>query len=131
MLGALRLEKRSWLSRSRSWGGTGCYRPPFETLSHGSRSFHHKTRPAPQSCSIIENFRAATTFPNHNTVRHYYSALISLRPRIVSASRNGYRFYSRSSTLPTMAEVEWTGPRVRKTFLDYFAERGHSIGKAL
>lgn len=131
MLSALRLEKRSWLSRSRSWGGTGCYRPPFETLSHGSRSFHHKTRPAPQSCSIIENFRAATTFPNHNTVRRYYSALISLRPRIVSASRNGYRFYSRSSTLPTMAEVEWTGPRVRKTFLDYFAERGHSIGKAL
>ncbi|KAH6845333.1 tRNA synthetases class II (A)-domain-containing protein [Chaetomium sp. MPI-CAGE-AT-0009] len=26
-----------------------------------------------------------------------------------------------------MAEAEWTGPRVRKTFLDYFAERGHSI----
>lgn len=28
-----------------------------------------------------------------------------------------------------MAEVKWTGPLVRKTFLDYFAERGHSIGK--
>lgn len=29
-----------------------------------------------------------------------------------------------------MAEVKWTGPLVRKTFLDFFAERGHSIGKA-
>lgn len=28
-----------------------------------------------------------------------------------------------------MAEVKWTGPLVRKTFLDFFAERGHSIGK--
>ena len=27
-----------------------------------------------------------------------------------------------------MAEVKWTGPLVRKTFLDFFAERGHSIG---
>ncbi|KAK4110410.1 hypothetical protein N656DRAFT_799929 [Canariomyces notabilis] len=26
-----------------------------------------------------------------------------------------------------MAEVKWTGPLVRKTFLDFFAERGHSI----
>ncbi|KAL2270065.1 hypothetical protein VTJ83DRAFT_2249 [Remersonia thermophila] len=26
-----------------------------------------------------------------------------------------------------MAEVKWTGPLVRKTFLDYFAERGHAI----
>ncbi|KAL2022752.1 hypothetical protein VTK56DRAFT_4568 [Thermocarpiscus australiensis] len=26
-----------------------------------------------------------------------------------------------------MAEVKWTGPLVRKTFLDYFAERGHTI----
>lgn len=28
-----------------------------------------------------------------------------------------------------MADIKWTGARVRKTFLDYFAERGHSIGK--
>jgi hypothetical protein len=138
MLGAVaavRLDKTLWLRGSRSLGGTGCYRPAFESLSHGgSRSFQHKTGPAPQSCSVLENFRAATTC-NLSTARHppyyrYSSALISLQLRTASASRNGYRFYSRSSTLPTMAEVEWTGPRVRKTFLDYFAERGHSIGKA-
>ena len=132
MLGALRLDKTLWLRRSRSLGGTGCYRPAFESLSHGSRSFHHKTRPAPQSCTVLENFRAATSFTTANSPSLYsnYSTLIGLRLRIVSASRNSYRFYSRSSTPPTMAEVKWTGPLVRKTFLDYFAERGHSIGKA-
>jgi alanyl-tRNA synthetase len=132
MLGALRLDKTLWLRRSRSLGGTGCYRPAFESLSHGSRSFHHKTRPAPQSCTVLENFRAATAFSTTNSslLHSNYSALIGLHLQILSASRNGYRFYSRSSTPPTMAEVKWTGPLVRKTFLDYFAERGHSIGKA-
>jgi hypothetical protein len=133
MLGALRLDKTLWLRRSRSLGGTGCYRPAFESLSHGSRSFHHKTRPAPQPCTVLENFRAATTAfstANSSLLHSNYSALIGLHLRILSASRNGYRFYSRSSTPPTMAEVKWTGPLVRKTFLDYFAERGHSIGKA-
>lgn len=127
---AVRMDKTLWLRRSRSSRGTGCYRPAFEPLSHGSRSFHHKTRPAPQSLGL-ENFRAATAFSTSNShALPHFPALISLsRLRIVSTLRNGYRFYSRSSTLPTMAEVKWTGPLVRKTFLDFFAERGHSIGK--
>jgi alanyl-tRNA synthetase len=130
MSGALRLDRTLWLRRSRSLGGTGCYRPAFVSLSHGSRSFHHKTRPvAPPSYSLLENFRAATAFSTLNS-SICYSALIGLHLRIASILTNGRRFYSRSSALPSMAEVQWTGPRVRKTFLDFFAERGHSIGKA-
>lgn len=34
-----------------------------------------------------------------------------------------------SSTLPVMAsDSQWTGVQVRKTFLDFFAERGHNVG---
>jgi hypothetical protein len=45
------------------------------------------------------------------------------------------RFYSPSSSpcRPSSAAMpldtqKWTAPLVRKTFLDYFAERGHTIG---
>jgi hypothetical protein len=113
-----------WLRCPRSSCGTGCYRPGFVTLSHGSRSFYHKSRPAPQSPKL-ENFRGVAA---SSTTRHL--ALFSLQLRIASVSKIGHRLYSQSSTLPTMAEVKWTGPRVRKTFLDYFAERGHTIGRA-
>lgn len=42
-------------------------------------------------------------------------------------------FYSHKATpttspLPIMYEGKWTANTVRKTFLDYFAERGHTIG---
>ena len=130
VLGAMRLDGTLCLRRSGSSRGAGCYRPAFEPLSHGPRSFHHKNRPTPQSLFRLENFRAATEFPTANA-SPYSSALTSLlRLRFVPTSRNGYRFYSRSSTLPNMAEVKWTGPLVRKTFLDFFAERGHAIGRS-
>ena len=127
MLGAMRLDGTLCLRRSGSSRGAGCYRPAFEPLSHGPRSFHHKIRPTPQSLFGLENFRAATKSPTANA-SPYSSAFTSLHLRFVPTFRNGYRFYSRSSTLPNMAEVKWTGPLVRKTFLDFFAERGHSIG---
>lgn len=30
-----------------------------------------------------------------------------------------------------MADIKWTGHQVRKTFFDYFKERGHTIGMPL
>lgn len=140
MTGALRCDKALWSRWHRSSRGTaaagGNYRPAYKALSHGSRSFHHKSRPAPQSLAL-ENFRAFQTGNAFSTANlkplRYYPALIPLRLRTLSVSRSGYRCYSSSSTststLPTMSEVKWTGPHVRKTFLDFFAERGHSIGK--
>lgn len=126
MLGSLRREKPSWLRPARWSGGSSCSQPAFVTLSHGSRSFHHKIRPAPQP-SVLENFRAVTAFAAAKPLLHF--PLTGLHLRIAPVSRNGYRFYSRSSTPSTMAQVDWTGPRVRKTFLDFFAERGHTIGR--
>lgn len=141
MVRPLRLDGR--LCRSRGFGAAGqcCPQPAFEALSHGlgpglgpctSRTFyHHKSlATAPQPRSVHENFRVAT--PSLTATRASRClALNGRQPRIVSASRYGYRLYSRSSTPSIMTEVEWTGARVRKAFLDFFAERGHSIGKSL
>lgn len=33
-----------------------------------------------------------------------------------------------ASTLPTMASDKWTGAGVRKAFLDFFEQKGHTIG---
>ncbi len=146
MLGARCMDRTAWTQwlwcRSRSGRGTGCYRLPFEPLSHACarpRSFHHKHKthcPAPQSPRPgLENVRAATGFPNscstHNKAPRSPSPspLFGLHLRIASAFGPSYRFYSSRSITPTMAEVKWTGPLVRKTFLDFFAERGHSIGR--
>lgn len=129
MLGGLRIEK-SWSRRSRSCCGTSCYRTAFVTLSHCSRTFHHKTPVAPQP-STLENFRVATATPvTAPATRYSRTNRIAVQLGRPSNFGIGHRFFSRSSTLRAMAEVKWTGPLVRKTFLDFFAERGHSIGKA-
>ncbi|KAK3945436.1 alanine--tRNA ligase [Diplogelasinospora grovesii] len=118
------MEKPRWLCwscRFRSCG-TSC-RPAFVPLSHSSRTFHHKTRPIPPlTLSRLEKLRGATT----RTAPSPF-ALVRLQIQNSSLTRSGYRFYSQSSTLPVMAEVQWTGLKVRQTFFDYFAERGHTI----
>jgi alanyl-tRNA synthetase len=132
MLGGLRIEKSLWLRRSRSSCGTSCDRTAFVTLSHCSRTFHHKTPLAPQP-STLENFRVATTTTpaKANAVTFQPTGLVGVHlGKLSTYYRISHRFYSQSSTLHAMAEVKWTGPLVRKTFLDFFAERGHSIGKA-
>lgn len=54
------------------------------------------------------------------------------RVSIGSAFSSSRLFSSSSSyfqsTLPAMATKQWTGVQVRKTFLDFFAERGHNVG---
>ncbi|KAK4218860.1 alanine--tRNA ligase [Rhypophila decipiens] len=122
----------SWSSRCRSSMscGTRC-RPGFVTLSHSSRSFHHKTRPVPPP-QRLENFRVATTNSTKSSLptRSALPRLKLQNLRETSIAINGFRLYSHSSssTLPsTMAEVEWTGLKVRQTFFDFFAERGHTI----
>lgn len=48
-------------------------------------------------------------------------------PRLFSSSSSSSLV--QSSTLPVMAsDSQWTGVQVRKTFLDFFAERGHNVG---
>ncbi len=111
-----------WWCRSRSCRNASRWRPqvPFVALTH-SRTFH-KTRPDPRR--EIENLRPATT-PRSTTT----FAAPGLQTPHVAKPRLSIRFYSQSSSLPNMAEeVKWTGLKVRKTFFDFFAERGHTIG---
>ena len=113
--------KRAWsCCRPEVCGG----RPAFVTLSHPSRTFHPKTTPI---LPLLENFRAATTTANPAPL-----VLLDLRTAKDASTftRRGCRHYSQSFTLPDMAEeVHWTGPRVRQAFLDFFAERGHTVGR--
>jgi len=99
--------------------------PTFETLSHSaSRTFYHKSRPVPPSA--LEKLRASTTAADPSKPRAFFVLHVA---GLASITKNGFRSYSQSTTLPTMAEeTTWTGPKVRETFLNYFAERGHSIG---
>ena len=148
----------------------GCMRsssPGFVTLSHCSRTFHHKSRPIPPIA--VEKFRAAATTnaaaadPSSPPLAALFSSLHSqipidqaitttasaARTRTTSSSRiptttkrNHLRLFASlqphsnplsSSTLPTMADeqVHWSAAKVRETFLRFFEERGHTIGKPL
>lgn len=40
------------------------------------------------------------------------------------------RLVSNMSGTPNMEEKKWTGLKVRQTFFDFFAARGHTIGKS-
>lgn len=55
-----------------------------------------------------------------------YSRLLA--PALSSSSSFPASPASPDSPLPIMYEGKWTALTVRKTFLDYFAERGHTIG---
>ncbi|KAI1488002.1 hypothetical protein F5X96DRAFT_110874 [Biscogniauxia mediterranea] len=53
------------------------------------------------------------------------------RSRFSFSNAPAYRyplFSQAKSTLATMSKPQWTGVGVRKTFLDYFEQRGHTIG---
>lgn len=135
--------------------------PGFVTLSHCSRTFHHKSRPIPPKA--VENLRAAATAPTnghaaaadrnpsppaalssflllHSRIPQATTAAAAVRTR-TSPKRTKPRFYSAlhnlstpsssSSTPPAMADeqVHWSAAKVRETFLRFFEERGHTIGK--
>ncbi len=110
--------------RSRSCRSVSSWRPPapFVTLTHTSRTFH-KTGLAPRR--QIENLRLLTT----TTITPTTFAPNKVQRSAVLSGRRQLRFYSQQSTNhPTMTEgVKWTGSQVRKTFLDFFTERGHTL----
>lgn len=111
-------------SSCRQWCSScyGCY--SNGALSHSSRTFQTKAYRGPRpNSNRIENFPFATTATR--TPTSYY-----LRKDATPGQRGPrYRFYSsRSSASPSMADIKWTGHQVRKTFFDYFKERGHTIG---
>ncbi|KAK4188527.1 alanine--tRNA ligase [Podospora australis] len=119
------MKKSLWSSCSGRRPCGGSYRPAFVTLSHCARTFHHKNRPTPPSSSRLENFLAVAATLQPAALLH--AALLDLHTQHPLNFRSGYRFYSSSRTLLAMAETKWTGAEVRKTFLNFFSERGHTI----
>ncbi|KAK4659553.1 Alanine--tRNA ligase [Podospora pseudocomata] len=121
------MDKALWLrwscrERSRSWGGTRYQSAFVVNLSHCSRTFHHKTRLTPPS-STLSNFRAPTSALRTAAPASYYAA-----SALLDYYRTRHHLPSHLKRLHhTMTEPQWTGPRVRETFLKFFEERGHTI----
>lgn len=106
---------------------------PFLTLS-GSRSFS-RTNPATPPAIALRS-----VYPTTTTTK----GLLLLQPRkpqtttrIPLSSPPRTRLYSHQSPpasasssrpLPIMYEGKWTAQVVRQTFLEYFEQRGHTIG---
>ena len=123
-------ESLCWLRccRSRSLCSAPSWRPlaPFVTLTHNSRTFHKNGR-VPRR--FIENLRQNTT----NKANTSTAALSKVRRSTACREQHSIRFYSQHfHHTPIMAEgVKWTGPQVRKTFLNFFEERGHTVGMSV
>jgi hypothetical protein len=114
----------SWSCRFRS-------SPAFDLLSHSaSRPFHLPTKSRPVPPSALEKVRASTT-----TTTSLLLTLLSawtFSPASATPTISGFRFFSTSPSPLRRAmadQIDWTGPKVRQTFLDYFAERGHTVGE--
>lgn len=151
-------SNRSWSWRGRTWSpfvaalthSRKLYRtgvaiipttPPSATVAPAiavlgsfgnSNSFTPTFTPPLPSTSYRTS--SPTTTPGPGTFR-----LLRARPhpgsrRLFLSTDISRRFYSPQSTtthkasLPIMYEGKWTALTVRKTFFDYFAERGHTIG---
>ncbi|KAI1375442.1 tRNA synthetases class II (A)-domain-containing protein [Hypoxylon crocopeplum] len=79
------------------------------------------------SCRTFYSF---STIPAATIVRQTYSTTLhEFRPSLLSPTPHAYRFpTSRAQrTFAIMADPKWTGVGVRKTFLEYFEKKGHTI----
>lgn len=116
----------------------------WHALSHSSRNFDNKIGPIPPTSRPLQNLprsRPATT-PTVTTPQPIATLPIKAihntltRPflrRPLPTRARGFPFrsfahLSSSPTQPRMAEVKWTGLKVRQTFFDYFEQRGHTVG---
>lgn len=142
----------SWRCRPRSLRtiiGTGERRPYVSVLvlTHSCRTFYPPP-PAPTPPQQLHlQFRSQQLqllLHNLQSETPTTTTTISPRPTITAApARNIFRtatnkrlpffILRRSYSSATMAESElkWPAARVRKTFLEYFEQRGHTIGMRL
>lgn len=83
-----------------------------------------KTSSLPSSPSTNTFSKRTRASVGSTTDTHSPSGLIA------SSATFPYRRFHSTSTLPTavMAEPKWPGAVVRKTFLEFFEKRGHTIG---
>lgn len=145
----MRIRCSSRSARSGSWGS------PFGGLTHSCRSFHagvgatsvtavssiYSTTAAIPTASPTGAAAAPTPTSPPSLTRGKFdrfllpasstlagSAFATIRSRIPAASLSWRRFYSSATRMPPNA-AEWPAARVRKTFFDFFHERGHTVGE--
>lgn len=102
--------------------------PHLQTLAPPRPDDPTKTATATKAFSTSATPRSPPSTLQHTTTRH--RDLLNWRTRPPSLCRYPSPVLCsprRFATSPTMAH-EWSGIKVRKTFFDFFAERGHSIG---
>lgn len=118
-----------------------------QRLTHSCRTFHDPQRPS------IYRRQRLHLFPPSSTNREFYttapytrtrsctrtdttilqiprSISLAIRPLLAAAAPTASitplrRLYSHS----TMAQVKWPAAEVRKTFFNFFEEKGHTLGK--
>lgn len=97
-------------------------------LTHSCRSFHHKSSRLPTTSTTT----TTTTSPIPPSRHQLCIQAGSCCPIVVFPPATAIRF-SRlfSSAAVNMAESthQWPAARVRQTFLDYFAEKDHTVGE--
>lgn len=114
------------------------HRSPAPALTHPhNRALapprrHDPTTPATTAPKAFSTFAPPSPLlpPSHPSTPNRRRHLVNWRARPPSLCRPSYPAVSsprRFAASPIMAQ-EWTGIKVRKTFFDFFAERGHSIG---
>lgn len=122
----------SWRQVQTSTGGRGPYVSLLTHSAGSCRTFHSPLSAPP----IIQ--RQPLLLHNHNlpqtnvaaTPRHTTTTIFARQ--IPKATRRFPSFlfrrsYSSSSTMAE-SELKWPAARVRQTFLEYFEQRGHTIG---
>ena len=74
---------------------------------------------------------AARTQNNFTSVSLPAATTTIIRPRLPAAfiAWRSRRFYSTATRMPPNAS-EWPAARVRKSFFDFFDERGHTVGES-
>lgn len=88
--------------------------------------------PTPTPTATTTRTRTRTTLTTANSSTFPALERVSTGSASFSSRLFSSRLFSSSSSLfqsSTMAsDSQWTGVQVRKTFLDFFAERGHNVG---
>lgn len=95
----------------------------FQRLQHTNTIVRSQFHPAAILTKTRSYSRTDTTF------LHLSSRSLTVRPRLAARAATASttplrRFYSHS----TMAQVKWPAAEVRKTFFNYFEEKGHTLG---
>jgi hypothetical protein len=126
----LRLLASSAGERSASGCSCGAGRPFVAAprpLTHSPRKFHAAPRPREHHTENIRP-RFSGTSTSTTARRHVFGRLTRSRYFRASRATHDSQGNHSSSVLPTMAQPEWTGQKVRDTFFQFFEQKGHKIG---